>query len=109
VRCVVIENSFPSLAAIGNALYKPLPLGYAAPFSLRTLRWLNRAGVPVLLMHGKRDQVIPFKLGMDLYNGLTVPKELLTSENAGHCEIATVEPERYYETVTRFVRAPAPK
>jgi fermentation-respiration switch protein FrsA (DUF1100 family) len=104
VRCVIIENSFPSLAAIGNALYKPLPLGYTAPFSLMTTRWLNQAGAPVLVMHGKHDQVIPFALGMDLYNGLTVPKELLTCENAGHCEIASVEPERYYETVTRFVR-----
>src|SRR5947207_3785450 len=24
-RCVIIENSFPSLSAIGNALYSPLP------------------------------------------------------------------------------------
>jgi len=103
VRCVVIENSFPSLAAIGNALYRPLPLGLSAPFSLTTTRWLNQAGVPVLVMHGKRDQVIPFQLGIDLYNGLKVPKELLTSETAGHCEIAEAEPERFYETVTRFV------
>jgi fermentation-respiration switch protein FrsA (DUF1100 family) len=108
VRCVVIENSFPSLAAIGNALYRPLPLGFAAPFSLMTTRWLNQAGVPVLVMHGKRDQVIPFELGTALYEGLKVPKEFLMSENAGHCEIAQAEPERYYETVTRFVRAPTP-
>src|SRR5207245_9923407 len=67
VRCVIIENSFPSLAAIGNALYRPLPLGLTAPFSLMTTRWLNQAGVPVLVMHGKRDQVIPFQLGMDFY------------------------------------------
>ncbi|PYQ52854.1 MAG: alpha/beta hydrolase [Acidobacteria bacterium] len=109
VRCVIIENSFPSLAAIGNVLYRPLPLGLTAPFSLMTTRWLNQAGVPVLVMHGKRDQVIPFQLGMDLYNGLKVPKEFLTCETAGHCEIANVEPERVYETITRFVRAPAPR
>jgi fermentation-respiration switch protein FrsA (DUF1100 family) len=102
-RCVVIENSIPSLAAIGNSLYRPLPLGYFAPFALRTTHWLNKAGVPVLVMHGKRDQVIPFALGMQLYEGLRVPKELLVSETAGHCEIADVEPERYYETVIRFI------
>jgi len=62
-RCVIIENSFPSLAAIGNALYHPVPLGYFAPFSLMTTRWLNEAGLPVLVMHGKRDEVIPFQLG----------------------------------------------
>jgi fermentation-respiration switch protein FrsA (DUF1100 family) len=108
VRCVVIENSFPSLAAIGNVLYRPFPLGYSAPFSLTTTRWLNQAGVPVLVMHGKRDQVIPFELGKALYEGLKVPKEFLVSETAGHCEIAETDPQRYYEAVTRFVRAPAP-
>ena len=109
VRCAVIENSFPSLAAIGNALYRPLPLGLAAPFALRTQHWLNQAGVPVLVLHGKRDQVIPYQLGVDLYNGLTVPKEMFTCETAGHCEIANAEPERYYETVARFVRDPSPR
>ena len=104
VRAVIIENSIPSLTAIGNALYRPLPLGWFALGALTTTRWLNEAGTPVLVMHGKRDQVIPFALGMQLYDGLRVPKELLISETAGHCEFATTEPARYYETVVRFVR-----
>ena len=104
VRCVVIENSIPSLAAIGNTLYRPLPLGWFAPRALTTTRWLNQARVPVLVIHGKQDEVIPFALGMQLYNGLQVPKELLMSEKAQHCEFAACEPERYYETVVKFVR-----
>ena len=104
VRCVVIENSIPSLAAIGNTLYRPLPLGWFAPRALTTTRWLNEARVPVLVIHGKQDEVIPFGLGMQLYNGLRVPKELLVSEKAHHCEFATCEPTRYYETVVKFVQ-----
>jgi fermentation-respiration switch protein FrsA (DUF1100 family) len=102
VRAVVIENSFPSLREMGNALYHPLPLGWTAPFALRTTEWLNEAGVPVLVMHGTRDAVIPYALGKKLYAELKVPKELLTS-HAGHCEIPLFEAARYYETVTRFV------
>ncbi|MGZ7031926.1 MAG: alpha/beta hydrolase, partial [Thermoanaerobaculia bacterium] len=104
-HCVVIENSFSSLRDLGNALYAPVPLGYFAPYSLTTTRWLNTAGVPVLVMHGRRDQVIPFNLGMRLYEGLEVPKRLLVSETAGHSEMAYVEGERYYETVTSFVKS----
>jgi fermentation-respiration switch protein FrsA (DUF1100 family) len=103
-RCVIIENSFPSLSAIGNALYRPVPLGLFAPFALTTTRWLNQAGLPVLVMHGKQDQVIPFQLGMDLYNGLRVRKQLLVSENAGHCELAAVEGARYYDAIVEFIR-----
>jgi fermentation-respiration switch protein FrsA (DUF1100 family) len=101
VRAVILENSFPSLKDVGNALYRPLPLGWTAPFAMRTTAWLNEAGVPVLVMHGQRDQVIPYALGKKLYDGLTVPKEMLTS-HAGHCEIPLFEPARYYEAVTRF-------
>ena len=105
VRRVIIENSFPSLMALGNALYKPLPLGWTAPRAMATTRWLNEAGVPVLVMHGKRDEVIPFSLGQQLYDGLTVPKEMLVSDTAGHSEIPETEGERYYGAVTRFARA----
>jgi fermentation-respiration switch protein FrsA (DUF1100 family) len=100
-KAVIIENSFPSLAAMGNRLYG---LGWLAPRAMRTTDWLNEANVPVLVMHGKRDQVIPFELGMRLYDGLTTQKQLLTSETAGHCEIPAVEPERYYEAVMGMCR-----
>ena len=53
-------------------------------------------------MHGTRDAVIPYALGKELYDGLRVPKEMLTS-HAGHCEIPLFEPGRYYDSVTRFV------
>jgi fermentation-respiration switch protein FrsA (DUF1100 family) len=103
-RSVIIENSFPSLLELGNALYSPIPLGLTAPGALLTARWLNQAGVPVLLMHGKHDQVVPFAVGMSLYEQLRVPKELIVSETAGHCELASVERERYYEAVVRFAK-----
>ncbi|MFP5246978.1 MAG: alpha/beta hydrolase [Thermoanaerobaculia bacterium] len=104
VRCVILENTFPSLKDMGNALYAPLPLGWTAPFALRTTDWLNEAGVPVLVMHGQRDAVIPYALGKRLYDDLRVPKELLTS-HAGHCEIPLFEAARYYDTVIRFIRS----
>ncbi|HEY0139539.1 MAG TPA: alpha/beta hydrolase [Thermoanaerobaculia bacterium] len=103
VHCVIIENSFPSLRALGNTIYRPLPLGYTAPRALRTTEWLNAAGVPVLVMHGRNDRVIPFTLGKQLYDGLRVKKEMLISENAGHSEIPFLDSTRYYEAVVRFI------
>lgn len=104
VPSVIIENSFPSLRELGNYLYRPIPLGWTAPFALTTARWLNEAGLPVLVMHGRYDQTIPYALGKSLYDDLRVPKQLLTSETADHCELASVEGDRYYDTVTEFIR-----
>lgn len=106
VRAVILENSFPSLRDLGNALYAPLPLGWTAPFALATTRWLNAAGVPVLVMHGRRDAIIPYRLAQKLYDGLTVPKAMFTSDSADHSEIPLFDADRYYEVVTRFVKNP---
>ena len=103
VRCAIIDSSFPSLLAVGNAHY--FPLGYFAPRAMRTADWLNDANVPVLVMHSKRDEVIPFALGQKLYGALRVRKEMLVCENAGHCEIEAMEPQRYYDTVLRFIHS----
>jgi uncharacterized protein len=102
VQAVVLENTFPSLLELGNALYHPFPLGWTAPFAMRTTDWLNEAGAPVLVMHGTSDDVIPYALGKGLYDGLRVPRELLTFRG-GHAQIANVDAERYYATVTSFV------
>jgi uncharacterized protein len=105
VRCAIIDSAFPSLLALGNAHY--FPLGYFVPRAMRTADWLNESGVPVLVMHGKRDDVAPFALGMSLFNALRGPKEMLVSERAGHCEIEALEPQRYYETVISFIAHPS--
>jgi uncharacterized protein len=103
VRAVIIENSFSCLTDLGNALYFP-PLGYFAPFAMRTTDWLNQSNAKVLVMHGKRDAVIPYALGKRLFDGLRVEKEMLTSDSAGHCEIPLFDAQRYYEAVVRFVQ-----
>lgn len=104
VAAVIIENSFPSLRHLGNALYHPLPLGWTAPFALRTSAWLNDARVPVLVMHGTRDAVIPYALGKRLYDDLDVPRKELLTCDAGHCEIPLFDAKRYYDTVIRFTK-----
>jgi fermentation-respiration switch protein FrsA (DUF1100 family) len=103
--CVIIENSFPSLTAVGNSIYHPLPLGVFVLGSLPTAQWLNRAGLPVLVMHGKRDEVLPFELGQQLYDALRVKKEFFISEKGEHSDLSIAEGDRFYESIVRFIAA----
>jgi uncharacterized protein len=102
---VILENSFPSLAALANSIYRPIPLGLLVPRSLRTVDWLNDAGVPVLVMHGRRDGVIPFRLGLQLYERLQTRKEFFESETAGHSQLPEAEGDRFFEAVVNFIRS----
>jgi len=98
-HCIVLDSTFPSLRELGNAIYSPLPLGWSAPFALRTRDWVNDSGVPAFVLHSKHDDVIPFRLGKSLFDGLGVPKKILISEVEGHCAI------HEYDAVAAFVKS----
>ena len=103
-RCIVLESTFPSLRELGNAIYSPIPLGITAPFALRTREWVTDSGLPALVMHSRNDNVIPYRLGKSLFDGLRVRKEMLTSDAQGHCAIEPDDRDRYYDTLVRFVK-----
>ena len=109
VCCIIAENTFPSLRQLANAIFRPIPMGWFAGELLQTARWLNAAGRPVLVMHGKRDAVVPFRLGMQLYQELKVEKELFVSEGGDHGGLEWTEGNRYYQAVLRFVERHMPR
>jgi len=100
---VIIENSIPSLKAAARVVYPHLPLNLVARDGLTTTRWLNEAGAPVLVMHGRRDTILPFQLGEELFDSLRVPKRFFVSDLADHDQIPDVEGPRYYDAVFSFV------
>lgn len=103
VRGVVIESSFPSAASVANNAYRR-PLGVLLGNSLPTARSLNRAKVPVLVIHGDADTIIPFACGRELFDALEGPKEMWVVPGSDHNEIPMVGGEAYFEKVVGFVR-----
>ncbi|MBI2215371.1 MAG: alpha/beta hydrolase [Acidobacteria bacterium] len=104
VRCAVMQSTFPSAASVANAVYK-FPVGFFLGDSLPTLRALERARVPVLVIHGDADTIIPFRCGKALHDGLTAPKELYVIPGADHNDLPLVGGNAYVDKVASFVRA----
>jgi pimeloyl-ACP methyl ester carboxylesterase len=107
-RCIVLDSTFPSLRELGNALYFPFPLGWSAPFALRTRDWVNDANVPALVMHSHHDDVIPFRLGQSLFDGLHVQKTMYASDARGHCAIEADDGPKFYDAVVTFIQSARP-
>lgn len=103
VRCVVIESSFHSAASVANAVYR-IPIGIFLGNSLPTARSLDRAKVPVLVIHGDADTIIPFRSGKELYDALEGPKQMWVVPGSDHNEIPIVGGEAYFGRVAEFVR-----
>lgn len=60
---------------------------------------------PALILHGKLDEVVPFYHGDNLYK--LVPDEFkfpaYFPQQAGHHDIAEVDPEQYYSKLKQFI------
>ncbi len=69
---------------------------------------IKKVRAPILIIHGKRDQVLPFFMGERLYRAAPEPKTFLVLETAGHDDPFEVGGEPYYERLRTFMGLPAP-
>lgn len=57
---------------------------------------------PVLIVHGKRDRVIPFAHGATLFAAANQPKRFFWSERAGHNDLFLLEGKNYERQLLDF-------
>ncbi|MBK9386184.1 MAG: alpha/beta fold hydrolase [Planctomycetes bacterium] len=85
---VIVQSSFASLAAMARAQFPWLPL--AALLARGAFPSEQRARAlrcPLLVVHGTRDELVPFAQGERLHAAAGANAELLTLEGAGHNDV----------------------
>jgi fermentation-respiration switch protein FrsA (DUF1100 family) len=66
------------------------------------LRDIRRVHVPVLIIHGRNDEVVPFWHGERLFQNANGPKQFLPVEGAGHNDVLFVAGEKYFQAIQGF-------
>nr|WP_010471600.1 alpha/beta hydrolase [Acaryochloris sp. CCMEE 5410] len=93
---VILESTFTSIFRV----VVPIPI---FPFDKFTsLDRLKQVKVPVLVMHGENDQVIPIDHGRQLFAAASGPKRSLWVAGAGHNNFPQVAGERYFQALNEF-------
>jgi fermentation-respiration switch protein FrsA (DUF1100 family) len=64
---------------------------------------INQLNAPLLIIHGTRDEVIPFRLGRELFDQAPPPKEFVAVEGAGHNDISLAAAGRYWEAIEQWI------
>lgn len=63
---------------------------------------LEHARLPILMIHGTADELVPIRNSYENYEACTAPKRLIEVEGADHIESFFTEPERYKQEVLDF-------
>ena len=106
-RAVVLEGTFYSLRQIARDIYPNFPVWILVSSDLDNAREIRKLQVPLLLLYGGNDDVIPHRHSEMLYREAAGPKELVIMDSAGHTDLFEVEKTRYYVTISRFIEGAA--
>jgi abhydrolase domain-containing protein 17 len=93
---LIIESGFTSAFRVMTRV----PL---LPFDkFPNLERIRHVAAPVLVIHGTRDRVIPFRMGRQLFDAAPEPKTKLWVDGAGHNDLAWVAGESYSRALREF-------
>ncbi len=77
VRALVLESCFTSYVDMGKKLYPYMPVRWFARFNYDTIGCLKKVRSPVMIIHSRNDEIIPFEFGLELYDAAAEPKEFV--------------------------------
>lgn len=101
---LIVESSFPSVAEMASHLYPFIPVRHMLRLRYPVIDYVTRITSPILIVHSRDDDIIPFAMGQALYEAAPEPKAFL--ELAGdHNNGFLLSRNRYRQEVGEFIRA----
>jgi fermentation-respiration switch protein FrsA (DUF1100 family) len=100
---LIIESTFASLKAMAQKFY-PLPGLSRLIKAYPSLNRLPRICIPLLVVHGEQDDLIPFEQGRQLFEAANPPKFFYPIPGAGHNDTWLVGGKNYFNRLVSFAQ-----
>lgn len=101
-RGLILESTFRSVPDLAAELYPFLPVRMLARIAYPVEKTLPAVRAPVLVIHSRGDEIIPFRHGQALHAAANPPKELLALDG-DHNTGFLVSERRYVEGLAAFL------
>jgi len=101
---LILESSFVSVPDMAAVLYPWLPARRLARIGYPTGEYLQTVSCPVLIIHSRDDEIIPFEQGRKLFELARKPKHFLELRG-GHNDGFLVSGQRYLDGFDNFLAA----
>ena len=81
---VILESPFTSMVNMGKKYYPFFPVSLLLKDKFESYKKINNISVPVLIMHGKVDKIVPYDMGKKMYELANEPKFFYSQEYGDH-------------------------
>ncbi|MBN1277357.1 MAG: alpha/beta hydrolase [Deltaproteobacteria bacterium] len=102
VRSVIIEGGFTSTREMARRMPLFLPVSFLLPANYNNIKKVTLISVPILIIHGEKDNIIPFSMGQALFNSANKPKFFVPLKKAGHNDTYSTGGNQYFDFFAEF-------
>ena len=101
-RALIVESAFTSVPELAARFYPFMPVRWLTRFRYATKDHLSKVACPVLVVHSREDDIVPFDQGEALFEAARPPKDFLAI-NGSHNDALLVTGMRYEQGLERFL------
>jgi hypothetical protein len=104
---LLLQSPFTTAEAMARVIVWP-PIRYIWKILSRihfdTTAIVSELDIPVSVAHGKRDRIVPFRQGMEVFNSAKKKGALLVVDHGAHSDLPQVAGEDYWRWVTESLQ-----
>ena len=99
---LILESGFTSIPSMAKRIYPFLPIGWLTYFKYDTKSYVKNISCPVLVVHSRNDDIIPFEEGREIFDAAPEVKQFLEMRG-GHNDGFMVSGSTYVEGLRSFI------
>ena len=99
---LIMESAFQSVPDLAAQIYPFLPVRWLSKFEYNNIENINKINCPVLFIHSRQDDIIPFSHGEKLFEVANSPKQFLEIHGS-HNDGFLVSSQKYMAGIKYFL------
>ena len=103
VACLITESTFTNTWEMAKHLYPYFPVWPLLPKRFENDRKVPSTKVPMLIIHGEQDPIVPVRMASELARGATSPVRLVLIPEANHINSLEVGAALLQSTIRDFI------
>lgn len=100
---LIVESSFTSAPAVAAGIVPVYPFGWFIHSRFVSVGKIPNIHVPILIIHGDNDALIPIRHGKELYAAAHEPKQFYQVPGGAHGNLEMTGGAVYYNTIMSFI------
>jgi fermentation-respiration switch protein FrsA (DUF1100 family) len=100
---LIVQSSFTNARAMTREIFAMPLIEYVVRSQFDSQEKIRAMHVPILIVHGTRDDVVPFAMGEQLFAAAPEPKRFYPIGGAGHNNLLEAGGEEYLDCLRRFI------